>query len=117
MNINNPPDFESHQLEDSNELSMAEKLNQAMDDEHIKLRDAIVNLSKIATLTIADTYSTEEMGVEFSQGRSEQIQAERNRLNQTLGKVSSRWSELSDTLHELQRGVGSLQYMIDPENK
>lgn len=80
-----------------------------MDDERIKLRDAIVKLSMLGTLTVADTYSIEKMGMEFSQGRGGQIQSERDRLNQTLGEVSRQWAELSDTLSELQRGVGSLQ--------
>lgn len=98
------------------EDSIAESLNQAMDDERTKLRDAISNLSKIATLTVADTYATEEMGVEFSPDRKELIHTERNRLNQTLGEVSRQWAELSTTITEVQRGVGSLQYLIDPEN-
>lgn len=116
MNTSNSPEFVGPEIEPTEELSIAEKFNQEMDDERVKLRDAIVRLSMVGTLTVADTYSTEEMGVEFSPERGEQIQAERDRLNQTLGDISRQWAELSGTLSELQRGVGSLQYLIDPEN-
>lgn len=78
--------------------------------------DAIATLSNLATLTIADTYSTEDMGVVFAPGYHEQIIAERTRLNQNLGQVSRLWTELNVTISEVQRGVGSLQFMIDPEN-
>ncbi|MCO5215507.1 MAG: hypothetical protein M9934_07175 [Thermomicrobiales bacterium] len=116
MNTNNSPEYMGPEIEPTEDLSVAEKLNQEMDSERIKLRDAFVRLSMVGTLTVADTYSTEEMGVEFSTERGEQIQAERDRLNQTLGDVSRQWAELNGTLSELQRGVGSIQYLIDPEN-
>lgn len=116
MNTENQPFIESQHFEDSEELSAAEKLNQAMDDELIKMRDAVVELSKIATLTVADTYSTEDMGVVFAPGYQEQIVAERIRLNESLGDVARLWGELYRTAKEVRRGVGSLQYLIDPEN-
>lgn len=98
------------------EDSIAERLNRDIDDERVKLRDAIANLSKIATLTVADTYCIEEMGVMFAPGFQEQITDERNRLNQRLGELANQWENLNSTINEVQRGVGSLQYMIDPEN-
>lgn len=116
MNNENSPDLEHHEASEIEEDSSAEKLNQAMDDERTKMRDAITNLSKIATLTIADSYSTEDMGVVFAPGYQEKITSERNRLNEKLGDVSRQWAELNDTVNEVQRSVGSLQYMIDPEN-
>lgn len=102
--------------EDLEEDSVAERLNQSMDDERVKMRDAITSLSKIATLTIADTYATEDMGVEFSPDRQELINAERIRLNQSLGELVKQWGKLYTTVDEVQRGVGSLQYLLDPEN-
>lgn len=108
------PDDQTHL--NPEEDSIAERLNRDMDEERVKLRDAIANLSKIATLTVADTYATEEMGVMFTPGFQEQITDERNRLNQRLGELANQWEELNSTINEIQRGVGSLQYMIDPEN-
>ena len=116
MTSENSPQTEHRFHDDLLEDSAAESLNQAMDNERIKLQDAIVTLSKIATLTVADTYSTEDMGVVFATGYWEQIVAERIRLNETLGDVSRLWGELNIAVNELQRGVGSLQYLIDPEN-
>lgn len=116
MNIENSPSPDEHNFPDMEEDPPAEKLNQTMDDERVKMRDAITNLSKIATLTIADTYTTEEMGVEFAPDRQDLIISERIRLNRSLGEVSKLWDELNDTITEVQRGVGSLQYLIDPEN-
>lgn len=116
MTSENTPQTDHRFHNDLLEDSAAETLNQAIDNERIKLRDAIVTLSKIATLTIADTYSTEDMGVEFLPGYREQIMEERIRLNETLGDVSRLFGELNNAVNELQRGVGSLQYLIDPEN-
>lgn len=116
MNPNNPPRQEVPPTEDLEEVSPAEKLNQEIDDEIMKMRDAVVQLSKIATLTVADTYSTEDMEVVFAPGYQEQIVAERIRLNESLGDVARLWGELYNTAKEVQRGVGSLQYLIDPEN-
>lgn len=116
MSIEHSPIPEDHTRLNPEEDSIAERLNRVMDDERVKLRDAIANLSKIATLTVADTYTTEEMGVMFAPGFQEQITDERNRLNQRLGELANQWEELNSTISEVQRGVGSLQYMIDPEN-
>lgn len=47
-----------------------------MDDEKTKMRDAIIRPSKMATLTIADTYKIEMMGVQFAtdhRGLSENV--------------------------------------------
>ena len=116
MTSENSPQPNHRFHDDLLEDSAAETLNQTIDNERMNLRDAIVSLSKIATLTVADTYSTEDMGVEFAPGHHKQIMAERIRLNETLGDVSRLWGELNNAVNELQRGVGSLQYLIDPEN-
>lgn len=116
MSSEHRPQLEGQYHEHLDEVSPAEKVNQAMDDERVKMRDAVVELSKIATLTIADTYSTEDMGVVFAPGYQEQVVAERIRLTERLGDVARLWGELYDTIGEVQRGVGSLQYLIDPDN-
>lgn len=116
MTSENTPQPEHRIHDDLLEDSAAETLNQAIDNERIKLRDAIVSLSKIATLTIADTYSAEVMGVVFALGHHEQVVAERIRLTERLGDIAKLWGELYHTIDEVQRGIGSLQYLIDPEN-
>lgn len=116
MSIEHSPTPDDETRLNPDEDSIAERLNRDMDDERVKLRDAIANLSKIATLTVADTYATEEMEVMFAPGYQEQIADERNRLNQRLGELANQWEQLNSTINEVQRGVGSLQYMIDPEN-
>lgn len=98
------------------EHSPAEQLNQVMDEERVKMREAITSLSKVATLTVAESYEVEDMGVVFAPGFQEQIRDERNRLNQSLGDLARQWEELDRTIDEVQRATGSLQYMIDPEN-
>lgn len=82
------PQLEGQHNEALDDASPAEKVNQAMNDERAKMRDAVVELSKIATLTIADTYSTEDMGVVFAPGYQEQVVAERIRLTESLGDVA-----------------------------
>lgn len=116
MSIEHSPTPEDQTHLSPEEDSIAESLNQAMDEERVKMRDAITNLSKMATLTVAETYEVEDMGVVFAPGFQEQITDERNRLNQRLGELAKQWEELNSTISEVQRGVGSLQYMIDPEN-
>lgn len=101
---------------DTEEHSPAEQLNQVMDEERVKMREAITSLSKVATLTVAETYEVEDMGVVFAPGFQEQIRDERNRLNQSLGDLARHWEELGKTINEVQRATGSLQYIIDPEN-
>lgn len=54
--------------------------------------------------------------MEFTPDRQEQINAELMRLSQRLGELATQWGELNDRISEVQRGVGSLQYMTDPEN-
>lgn len=90
--------------------------NQAMDDERSQMRDVIAKLGRQASLTIADTYETELMGVLFDPSRRDLIIAERNALVRSLGQASTLWLQLEETMNEVQRGIGSLQYLIDPEN-
>lgn len=116
MEMKHSPTPNNQPLFDQDEDSPAEKLNQVMDEERLKMRDAITNLSKMATLTVAETYEVEDMGVVFAPGLQEQIKNERNRLNQSLGDLARQWEELDRTINEVQRATGSLQYMIDPEN-
>lgn len=116
MEMKHSPTPNNQPLPDQDEDSPAEKLNQVMDEERLKMRDAITNLSKMATLTVAETYEVEDMGVVFAPGFQEQIKNERNRLNQSLGDLARQWEELDRTINEVQRATGSLQYMIDPEN-
>jgi hypothetical protein len=63
-------------------------LDQATDDERARMRDMIIALSKHATLTVADTYETEQMGVLIDPVRRALITAERIALNRNLAEAS-----------------------------
>lgn len=99
-----------------NETNEIDLTDMAMDNVRGNMHDLITNLGKQATLTIADTYETEQMGVLFDPSRRDVINAERNALIRNLGQASSLWLQLEGTMIEVQRGVGSLQYLTDPEN-
>jgi hypothetical protein len=99
-----------------NQTSEVDLTDMAMDHVRGNMHDLIASLGKHATLTIADTYLTEQMGVVVTSSRRDFIQAERTALIRNLGQVSSLWLQLDATMIEVQRGVGSLQYLIDPEN-
>lgn len=88
----------------------------AWDDVRRTMHDLITTLGKHAILTIADTYETEQMGVLFAPPYRDIIDAERTALIRNLGQATSMWLQLETAMREVQRGVGSLQYMIDPEN-
>lgn len=79
------------------------------------MQDLIATLGKQVILMIADTHETEHMGVMFPPSRRDVIHAERNALIRNLGQASSLWLQLEKSIIEVQRGVGSLQYLVDPE--
>ena len=79
------------------------------------MHDLITTLGKQAVMTIADTHETEHMGVMFPPSRRDVIHAERDALIRNLGQASSLWLQLEKSMIEVQRGVGSLQYLVDPE--
>ena len=56
------------------------------------------------------------MGVPIDALRTTQIDAERNRLIKNLEEVSRLRSQLDEAVDEIERGITSLQFMIDPEN-
>lgn len=80
------------------------------------MHDLITTLGKQAVMTIADTHETEHMGVMFPPSRRDVIHAERDALIRNMGQAASLWLELEKSMIEVQRGVGSLQYLVDPEN-
>jgi phosphoglycolate phosphatase-like HAD superfamily hydrolase len=77
---------------------------------------AKLDLGKQASLTIADTYETELMGVLLDASRRAQINLERNRLIRDLAEASALGLQLEETMTEIQQGIAWLQDMIDPEN-
>lgn len=99
-----------------NEIGEIDLTDMAMDTVRGTMQDLITHLGKRATLTIADTYETERMGVPFDPSRKNLISAERNALIRSLGQASSLWLQLDEVMAEVQRGIGSLQYLTDPEN-
>lgn len=109
----------SNQVDENDAMNETDEINltdMAMDNLRGTMQDLITNLGKHAILTIADTYETERMGVLFAPSRKNVIDAERNALIRNLGQASTLWLQLEKAMTEVQRGVGSLQFLIDPEN-
>lgn len=106
----------SSKVVDNDGGNESDVLDQALDNERAKMHSVITYLGKQASLTITDTYETELMGVLFDPSRRDLIVAERTALIRSLGQASTLWLQLEETMHEVQRGIGSLQYLIDPEN-
>lgn len=91
-------------------------IDTALEDESARLHDLITKLGKRASLTFADTYETEQMGVPFDPSRRAFINAERDALMRNLVEASNLRRQLEETVSEIERGIASLRYMIDPEN-
>lgn len=106
-------DVEQDAINPDNEFDL---LRQVLDYEQARMQDIIGALGKRAILTIADTYEIERMGVLSNSPRLPQIDAERNGLLRNIGEASALWLRLEETIGEVERGIGSLQYLIDPEN-
>lgn len=100
-------------IDETNDIDVTEM---AMDHVRRTLQDLLSNLGKHAILTIADTYETQRMGVMVNPSRNDLITAERHALIRNLGQASSLWLQLDEAMTEVERGIGSLQYLIDPEN-
>lgn len=99
-----------------NQTNEFDVLHQAWSHERARVQDIITALGKQAILTIADTYEIEHMGVLIDSPFLPQINAERDALVRNLGAASSLWLELQVSISEVERGIGSLQFLIDPEN-
>jgi len=99
-----------------NEMDGIDLIEIAFENVRRDMHGLITALGKQATLTITDTYQSEQMGVQFTPSRRDVINAERNALIRNMGQAASLWLELEKSIIEVQRGVGSLQYLVDPEN-
>ena len=86
--------------------------------DHVRgvMQEILSNLGKHAILTIAETYETQRMGVMSNPSRNQLITAERHALIKNLGHASSLWLQLEEAMNEVERGIGSLHYLVDPEN-
>ena len=102
--------------DEMNEDDALDPSDAAVDRVRDDMHNLIATLGKRAILTIADTYETERMGVLIDRSRRDVITAEQHALIRNLGHASSLWIELEQSMIEVQRGIGSLQYLIDPEN-
>lgn len=99
-----------------NDDGTSNRLGQEIDEERANLRKVIATLGKQASLTIADTYDTELMGVLIGSPRLHEINSERTQLIRNLAEAASLSLQLDEMLTEVERGIGALQYLIDPEN-
>jgi hypothetical protein len=109
-------DIEITPSEDVDEDDVIDVTEMAIDRVRGTMQDLLANLGKHAILTIADTYETQRMGVMVNPSRNNLITTERNALIRNLGQASSLWLQLDEAMTEAERGIGSLQYLIDPEN-
>jgi hypothetical protein len=110
QSVENEPITQDNDDADVNRLSMQ------IDEERANLRKVIATLGKHASLTIADTYDTELMGVMIGSPRLHEINAERTELIRNLAEAASLSLQLDEILNAVERGIGALQYLIDPEN-
>jgi hypothetical protein len=92
------------------------RLSQEIDEEGANQRKVIATLGKQASLTIADTYDTELISVLIGSPRLHEINAERTELIRNLAEAVSLSLQLEEIMNEVERGIRSLQYIIDPEN-
>lgn len=90
--------------------------DQGIDVKQAHWRDVLIHLGMHASLTLADTYDTELMGVLVDPSLRARINGERIALMKHLAEASNLSQQLEETLSEIERGVASLQYLIDPEN-
>lgn len=98
------------------QLNIIDILSRAIDDERAKMRDIIAMLGRQAVVTLAETYETDLMGVLIDSPHEPLINVERTALIARLAETSSLWQQFDEVMREVQRGIGSLQYLIDPEN-
>ena len=87
-----------------------------VDQVRAEMQELLPTLGKRAILTIVDTYETQQMGVLVNPARNDLIARERDALIRSLGQASSLWLQLDQAMTEVERSIGSLQYLIDPEN-
>jgi hypothetical protein len=104
---------EDDALADLDEIDVTEL---AWDNVRRTMDDLLATIGKKAILTVADLYEVERIGVLLAPYRRNAVTAERAALIRNLGQASALWTQFETTMNEVQRGVGSLQYMIDPEN-
>lgn len=110
-----PPGYveENEMIDETNDINVTEM---ALDHVRGTMQDILSSLGKHAVLTIADTYETQNMGVIANPSRNDRITRERDALIRNLGQASSLWLQLDEAMTGVERAIGSLQYLIDPEN-
>lgn len=84
--------------------------------ERLSMRSLLIELGKRASLAMADSYETEEMGVLLDESLRASINAERVALISNLIEASSLEDLLAQSLNEVQRRIDKLTYLLDPEN-
>lgn len=80
------------------------------------MRNTLIELGKRASLAMADSYETEEMGVLIDESLRASINAERVALISNLIEASNLEDLLTESLQEVQRRIEKLTYLLDPEN-
>lgn len=86
------------------------------DPENPDLREKITELGKRASLVIADSYETEQMGVLAETSIGIMVERERLALIRNLTQASGLLLQLEATVSDVREGVESLESVINPEN-
>lgn len=95
----------------------AEVANYGDDDEpKPELYDIVLSLGQFASLAVVESYAAEEMGRLGNPTQRALATHERNRLIQNLAEASALWLQLEETATDVERGIETVEAMIDPDN-
>ena len=84
--------------------------------ERASMRATLIELGRRASLAMADSYETEQMGVLLDESLRASINAERVALISNLVEATNLEDLLTQSLQEVQRRIDKLTFLLDPEN-
>lgn len=114
-------DEERRAFWEGTESTLAETQEEVASDHHPNpesptVRSILVELGRKASLVMAATDETEEMGVLLDEALHASINAERVALISNLIEASNLEDLLTQSLNEVQRRIDKLTVLLDPEN-
>jgi len=98
------------------EILDAEEPETGEPSEEPNIHRVIIGLGRRASSVIATSYETEEMNAPIDPDSLVRIDIERRMLNQNLAEVAKLRMQLDESLTDIERGIKTLQDLIDPEN-
>lgn len=119
----NPEPERQEEVHDSEDLSKVEgidekakRASEAIDQIRRDAGQLISELSILSLSAMTDSLALEQRGSGLTHGDRKTIEFERNALLRNLGQVGTSWHQLEEALIEINRGIGSLQYLSNREN-